>query len=123
MRIDHCQGGRQHGRDPMVVRDDDIQAAGVRSSDLRPAGRAAIDRDDDRRAGRDGRIDGRQGEAVALLEPTGDVGLDGNAESAQGQGHDGQPGQPVRIEVAEDEDPLRTLPRQPDPGEEDAGVG
>ena len=59
-----------------------------------------------RRAGRDRRVDRGERQAVALVEPARDVRLDRDAEPAQGDGHDRQPGQAVGVEVAEDEDAL-----------------
>ena len=49
MRIDHREGRRQHRRDAVVVRDDDVQAARVGGGDLGDARRAAVHGDDDAR--------------------------------------------------------------------------
>ena len=81
----------------------------LRRGDLGHARRPAVDRDDERRARRRRGVDRGQRQAVALVEPARDVGLDRDAEAAQGEGHDREPGQAVGVEVAEDEDPLAAV--------------
>ena len=62
-------------------------------------------------------------QAVSLIEPTRDVGFDGHAEPAEREGHDGQAGESVRVEIAEHEDPLATLPGESQPRQQDRGIG
>ena len=109
VRVDDREGRRQDRRDAMVVGDDDVDAAGVALGHLGDAGRAAVDGDDQRRPEGDRGVECRHRQPVALVEPARHVRLHRDAEAAQGEGHDRQPGQPVRIEVTEDEDPLPAI--------------
>ncbi len=95
----------------------------VGRGDLGDARRAAVDRHDDGAATRPGRIERRQRQAVALLEPARHVRLDRDAEAAQGEGHDREPGQAVGIEVAEDEDALPAVTGGGQAGQGQAGIG
>ena len=72
---------------------------------------------------RHGRIDRRERQAMALVEPARDVGLDGHAEPAQRERHDRQPGQPVRIEIAEDEHPFAAVAGRPYALQEPVRIG
>ena len=123
MGVDHGEGGGHDRRHAVVVGDDDVDPAGVGRGDLGDARRAAVDRHDDRAATRRGRIERRQRQAVALVEPARHVRLDRDAEAAQGQGHDREPGQAVGIEVAEDEDALAAVARGGQAGQRQAGIG
>ena len=60
---------------------------------------------------------------MALVEAARDVGLDGNAEPAERERHDGQPGQPIRIEIAEDEHPFGPVARRPEALQDPVRVG
>ena len=70
-----------------------------------------------------GRVERRHRQAVTLVEPARDIRLHRDAEPAQGEGHDRQSGQPIGIEVAEHEDALAPLARQPQASEHDRGIG
>ena len=52
---------------------------------------------------------------MALLEAARHIGQGIDPETAQGDDENRQPGQAVRIEVAEDEDSLAGVPRSDDP--------
>ncbi len=56
-----------------------------------------------------GRLDGGHRQAVALVQARWHVGRDRHAQRAQGEDQDGQPGQAVGVEVAEDHDRLAGL--------------
>ena len=99
-----------------MVGDDDVDAALVRPRRSRPARRPAVDRDDERRTRRHRRVDGRERQAVALVEPARDVRHDRDAEPTQGEGQDRQAGQAVGIEVAEDQDALAAVAGAPSAG-------
>ena len=116
-------GVRERRWDPVMVRHDDVQTALAGDVDLGVARGAAVDRDDDRCPGRDRRLDRGERQAVALVEPAGDVRLDGDAEPAKGERHDREAGQAIRIEVTEDQDLLGVRPGSGEPGQEDVGVG
>ena len=75
------------------------------------------------RAGRDGRLDRGERQPVALVEPARDVRLDRDAEASQRDGHDREPGQPVGVEVAEDQDPLAAVARRAQPGQQRCRIG
>ncbi len=124
MRIDDRHGRRENGRHPVMVRDDHVEAAGIRLGDLRDAGRAAIHRDDH---GGTGRRPPHRALAidrpVALIQATRHVRFDRHPEASQGDGHDGQPGQAVRIEVAEDQHPFAGRPGRTQPIEDDGRIG
>ena len=123
MRVDDRKRRRHDRGDAVVVGHDDVDAARVGDGHLGHARRAAIHGHDDARTGRDGRIDRGERQAVALVQTARDVRIDGDAEPAQGDGHDRQPGQAVGIEVAEHEDPLTLITRSAQPGEEEVRVG
>ncbi len=106
-----------------MVGDDDVEPAAAGLGDLGVAGRTAVDRDDHRGPDRLGPVEGRDREAVALLEAARDVWLDRQPVAFEGLDHDRQPGQPVRVEVAEDEHALTLLAREREPSQQDPDVG
>jgi hypothetical protein len=59
---------------------------------------------------------------MALVEPARDVRLDHQPEPTQGDGHDGQAGQSVSVEIAEHEDAFRPLTCEMEPVKEHLGV-
>ena len=61
-------------------------------------------------------------QSVTLIDPARDVRLAGQAEVTQGADEDGQPGQAVGIEVAEDEDALVPVPRRHEPTQQALGI-
>jgi hypothetical protein len=122
MRIHDREGRRQHRGHVVVIRDQDVDPGRVRGGHLVDARRPGVDRDDDRRTSRPCRLDGRPRQPMALLEPGRDVWNRPDAEPAQRQRQDRQPGDPVGIEVAKDEDLLARLLRAQDPGPEDLRV-
>ena len=60
---------------------------------------------------------------MPFVEPARHVWVDRHAVSAQSQDEDREAVETVRVEVAEDHDPLGQLARPCDPGEEQVGVG
>ena len=122
VRVDDREGRREDRRDAMVVGDDDVDAAGVALGHLGDAGRAAVDGDDQRRPEGDRGVECRHRQPVALVEPARHVRLHRDAEAAQGEGHDRQPGQPVRVEVTEDEDPLPAIACRAHPQQHDRRI-
>ena len=84
-----------------MIGDDDVDPAAVGDGHLGHAGRPAIDRHDDAHVGGDGRVDRGQGQPVPFVQSTRNVRVDGDAEPAQGDGHDRQAGQAIGIEVDE----------------------
>ena len=67
-------------------------------------------------------VERRHRQPVALVEPARHVRLHRDAEAAQGEGHDRQPGQPVRVEVAEDEDLLPAIACRAHPQQHDRRI-
>ena len=97
----------------MVIGDDDVDPAGslataISATLVVPQSTVTMTVAPDR----DGRVDRRQRQPVALVEAARHVRLDRDAEAAQGEGHDRQTGQAVGIEVAEDQDPLAAVARE-----------
>ena len=122
VRVDDGERRGEHRRDAMVVGDDHVDPAGVALGHLGHAGRPAVDGDDQRRAGGHRGVERRHRQAVALVEPARDVGLDRDAEAPQGEGHDRETGQAVGIEVAEDQDPFAAIAGGTQPDEHDGRV-
>ena len=98
-----------------MVRHENVDSRGLCLAISATARRSAVDRHDDRRARFASGSDRGQRQAVALVEPARDVRNDLDAEATQGDREDCQAGQSVRIEVAEDEDPLAGCPCSGDP--------
>ena len=68
-------------------------------------------------------LDRAQAQPVPFVETARDIRLGVDAEPSERPDHDRQAGQPVGIEVAEDEHPLAGLARPLHPGHEAGGVG
>ena len=123
MGIDDRVGRREDLRHPVVVRDQDVDPALDGDGDLRVARRPAVDRDDDGAAGGAGRLDRQQRQAVALVLAARHVRLGPQPGPAQGERHRREAGQPVRVEVAEDQHPFPAGPGAPDALQEPVRVG
>ena len=106
MRVHDRIGRRELGRDPVVVRHDDVDPARSGRRDLGTGARPAVDRDDDRDALGDRSIDRGDRQPVALLQSARHVRLHVDAEPAEGDDEDREPIEPVRIEVPEHHHPL-----------------
>ena len=106
-----------------MVGHQDVDAALHRDRDLGVARRPAVDRDDDRAAGRAGGLDRLEGQAVAFVLAARDVRLRAQPGPPDGQGHRREATQPVGVEVPEHEDPLARDSGAPYPGEETVRVG
>lgn len=122
MGVDDGDGRRQGPGDVMVVRDQDIDTAPAGLGDLRVARGAAVHGDDEAAASSFGRVDGPQRQAVALLEAARNVRHGVHAESPERERQDRQAGEPVGVEVAEDEDALALRPRPRDAPAKHAGI-
>jgi len=121
--VDDRHGGGELRRDPVVIGDQDVDPAGTGRGDLGDARRPRVDRDDEPGPFPLGGLDGRERQAVALLEAGRHVRDDLDAEGPQGEGQDGEAGDPVGVEVTEDEDPLAAVTGRDDPGMEGGRVG
>ncbi len=86
-----------------MVGHDHVDAGGLRGGDLGHARGPGIDRHDQRRAGGSSRLHGGLGQPVTLLEPRGHVRDRVDAQPPQREREDRQPGDPVGVEVTEDE--------------------
>ena len=60
---------------------------------------------------------------MPLVESTRHVRLDGHTETAKGEGHDREPGQPIGVEVAEDEHPLPEVTGRGQASKQDVRIG
>ena len=122
LRIDDREGWRQLRRDAVMVRHEDVDPGRARLADLGKARRPAVDRHDHASPGLQGRRDCLARQPVALVEAARDVRDGVDAQPSERPYEDGQAGQPVGVEVAEDEDPFATAPGGRDPFAEQARV-
>ena len=123
MRVDDRDGRRQGRGQPMVVRDDHVDATRGRDGDLGRGARPRVDRDDDADAVPLGRVDGRDRQAVPLVQPARDVRIHGQAVAPQREDEDREAIEAVRVEVAEDHDPLGSLAGRGQASEQAIGIG
>ena len=107
----------------VMVGDQHVDAAGGRGGDLGHARRAGVDGDDEADPGARRRLDGRQREAMALVQARRDVRDHRDAERPERDREDRQPGQAIRVEVAEDHDRLGGPASGGDAVDEPLGVG
>ena len=115
VRVDERDRRGQDLGQVVMVRDDRVDAALVGRGDLGDARGPGVDGDDQRHAPVRGGRDRGQREAVALLEPRRDVRDGVDAQPPEREHELREPGQPVRVEVAEDHDPLAALAGAPRP--------
>ena len=92
--------------DAVMVRDDDVDPLLRGRRRLGDARGARVHGDQQAAALGPGRLDRAQRQAVAVVQPAGHVGDDVHAEPSQRGREDREAGQPIRVEVAHDEDPL-----------------
>ena len=109
VRIDDGHGRRQLRRGKMMIDDDDIDAAPTRWLERLDAGGAAIDGDDQRRAGIGELVDRLEIRAVAFEQPVGDVDDRLEAEALQISIQQSRGSRAVDIVIAEDRDLLLGL--------------
>ena len=98
----------------VMVGDDDVDAGHAGGRDLGHARRAGVHRDDERASLGPGALHGRQRQAVTLGAAIGHVRRRVQAERTERDDHDGQAGQTVGVEVAEDEHALGRIERSRD---------
>ena len=115
LRIDDRDRDRELRRDAVMVGDEHVDPDACASA---ISGRLVVPQSTVTMTVASGlarRGDGRTRQAVALVEPARDVRDRLDAEPPERDRQDREAGQPVRVEVAEDEDPLagRSRPRDP----------
>ena len=123
MRVDDGDGRRQGRGQPMVVRDDHVDATLGRDGDLGRGARSGVDGDDDADAVPLGRVDGRDRQAVPLVQPARHVRIHGQTVASQRQDEDREAIEAVGVEVAEDHDPLGSLASRDQASERSIGIG
>ena len=106
VRVQERERGERLVGDAVVVDDDDVDAAAARVLEARVVARAAVARDEERRAGGEDALERGRGEAVAPLEAIGEERDDAAAERAEHVGHERGAGDAVGVVVAEDGDRL-----------------
>ena len=107
----------------MMVRDKHVDPAAPRQVYLRRAAGPAVGGDDQRPPLARRALDCPQRQPVAISQPLRHVGRHVQAERPQRQHQDREPRQPVRVEVAVDEDALAPCPRLRHSPESGLGVG
>jgi hypothetical protein len=122
VRIDDGCRLREDGRRPVMIRDQDIDAANRGGGDLGRARNAAVDGDDDGPALGVTAVDRRDRKSMPLPRAVGHVGRGIQPEPAQRADEDGQAGQSVGIEVTEDHHALAAGHRGADPRAERFGA-
>ena len=122
LRVHERDRRRQHVGQVMVVRDDDVDAALAGGGHLGDARGARVDGDDQRDSPSAAAVDRGERQAVALLEPRRHVRDRVDPEAAEGEDELREPGEPVRVEVAEHHHPLATRAGAGDPLDDERGV-
>ena len=123
MGVDHGRRVRWPPGQLMMVGDDDRHAALPGRGDLGVARGARIGGEQQRPTLADRHVHRAQRQAVSLLGTVRHVRRHVQAQLAEGEDEDGEPGQPIGVEVPQDEDAFLRTNGLADAGECSIGVG